>query len=313
MRVTVLKGGSSAEREISLASGLAVEEGLRALGHEVRPLDLHDPLAVVGAEELDWSEVVFIALHGGAGEDGRIQTLLELAGKCYVGSGPCACAVAMDKILTKHLCRSLAVPTPEWVALAGSEEEDAVLEAASVLGDEVVFKPAAEGSAIGVRLCPDHQELRQIWRERSAGAGRYLLERYIPGRELTLPMVSGRCTPIVEIRPKRGFYDYENKYTPGRTEYHCPAELPEGVAERVQRAGLLLWKCLDLRDMARIDFRLSEAGEAWCLEINTIPGLTKTSLLPMGARAVGLEFPQLCEALCAAALARARVAEGGAS
>jgi D-alanine-D-alanine ligase len=304
-------GGSSAEREISLATGNAVVEALRSLGHEVDPIDPVDPLAAMRSEELKRADVVFVALHGGAGEDGRIQALLELEGKSYVGSGPSACAVTMDKLLTKHILRSLEIPTPQWRTLPGDTPVETVLARAKELGSSVVLKPACEGSAIGVCIEPSEEELRRIWQERKERTGRWMLERYIPGRELTLPMVAGRCTPLVEILPKEGFYDYQNKYTPGRTEYRCPAELEAKLTERVHDAGLRLWDALNLHDMARMDIRLDGDGRFWILELNTIPGMTQTSLLPMGAKEIGLSFPQLCEALCEGPLERARRAAGG--
>lgn len=311
MRITVLMGGSSAEREISLATGNAVVSALRSSGHEVTSVDPTDPVAAVQSEEVRAAELVFVALHGGSGEDGRMQALLELAGKLYVGSGPTACAVSMDKLLSKHLMRSLGIPTPPWRSVPGKTPLEEVLAAAKELGSPLVFKPVSEGSAIGVAIDPSEERLREIWRECGASTGRWMLERYIPGRELTLPMVAGRCTPLVEILPKEGFYDYQNKYTPGRTEYHCPAEVPAAMEEEIRAMGLLLWKALDLQDMARMDLRLDEDGRFWFLEINTIPGMTQTSLLPMGAKEIGLSFAALCETLCAGPLQRARRDGGG--
>jgi len=313
MRIAVLMGGASAEREISLATGEAVAQALRSEGHEVLTLDPTDPLAMVQSEEIRTAELVFVALHGGSGEDGRMQALLELAGKLYVGSGPTACAVSMDKLLSKHLMRSLGVPTPEWRSLRGGTPLEEMLAIARDLGFPLVFKPVSEGSAIGVAIDPSEDQLREIWQECGTSTGRWMLERYIPGRELTLPMVAGRCTPLVEILPKEGFYDYQNKYTPGRTEYRCPAELKPPVEEELREMGLRLWNALNLQDMARMDLRLDENGRFWFLEINTIPGMTKTSLLPMGAKEIGLSFATLCETLCAGPLERARLDGGGRS
>ncbi len=300
MRITVLMGGSSAEREISLATGEAVVRRCALLDHEVLSLDPKDPLAAVQSEEIRAAELVFVALHGGSGEDGRIQALLELAGKLYVGSGPTACAVSMDKLLSKHLMRSLGVPTPSVAqSFAAGLRWKRCWRAPGNWVFPLVFKPVSEGSAIGVAIDPSEDRLREIWRECSASTGRWMLERYIPGRELTLPMVAGRCTPLVEILPKEGFYDYQNKYTPGRTEYRCPAELEAKVEEELREMGLRLWNALNLQDMARMDLRLDENSRFWFLEINTIPGMTKTSLLPMGAQEIGLNFAALCETLCA--------------
>ncbi len=311
LKITVLLGGSSAEREISLITGQAVAGALRSLQHEVFELDPLDPVAAMRQAELLESDVVFIALHGGWGEDGRIQALLELAGVAYVGSGPTACALAMDKILSKRVAQTLGIQTAPWRALGGGESLDELLTARDELGDEVVLKPADEGSAIGVWLKPDEARIREIWEDPQRRAGRWLLERYIPGRELTLPMVWGEVTPVIEISPKDGFYDYRNKYTAGRSEYHCPAEISSEAAAAVVQAGTRLWPELDLRDMARIDFRLDPEGGVWLLEINTLPGMTELSLLPMGAKALGYEFPQFCEQLCRRAHARGPHIPGG--
>jgi len=304
VRVAVLRGGVSSEREISLATGQAVAEALRGRGHEVIEIDPVDPVAACTTAACTTVEVVFVALHGGFGEDGRIQALLELMGKPYVGSPPRACALSMDKVLSKHLCRSLGIATAEWKVLEGDETADALVAAAAELGADVVLKPVDEGSAIGVHLRPSAEELRRIWDDPSRRPGRWLLERYIPGRELTLPMVWGEPTPVVEIRPHEGFYDYRNKYTPGRSEYLCPAPIDAAVADGLAAAGRRIWRELGLRDMARIDFRLDEEDRAFFLEINTLPGMTATSLLPMGAREMGLDFPEFCERLCRRALER---------
>lgn len=311
MKIAVLLGGMSAEREISLATGRAVAEALRSRGHSVVEIDCVDPVATTQEEEFVRTEVVFVALHGGFGEDGRIQALLELADKPYVGSGPAACALSMDKSLSKHLCRSLDIATAPWRVLHGDEAVDEVLQRASEVGEDVVLKPVDEGSAIGVWLRPSPEELAGIWTDPSRRPGRWLLERYIPGRELTLPMIWGEAAPAVEVKPKEGFYDYRNKYTPGRTEYLCPAPLPDQVARALAETGRRIWDALPLRDMARIDFRLDKEEHFFFLEINTIPGMTATSLLPMGAREMGLDFPEFCERLCAGALEREAPATGG--
>jgi D-alanine-D-alanine ligase len=313
LTVAVLQGGLSAEREISLVTGGAVAQGLRDAGHRVQAVDVVDPLAVLDEPAVRRCDVVFVALHGGFGEDGRIQALLDLAGRPYVGSGPGACALTMDKHLSKLLFRALEVDTAEWVLLEGDEDAATLRRRRKELGGEVVLKRNDEGSAIDVHLRPDDAALRRIWEDRARRPGRWLLERYIPGRELTLPVVAGTPTPVIEIRPKEGFYDYRNKYTPGRTEYLCPADLPAGTAEAVVAAGERLWRNLDLRDMARIDFRLDPGGRLCCLEVNTIPGMTGTSLLPMGAARLGLSFPDLCDRLCRGALRRAGGQPGGPS
>jgi D-alanine-D-alanine ligase len=311
LKITVLLGGVSAEREISLITGRGVAAALREAGNEVHELDPLDPIGAVRQRELLECDVVFVALHGGWGEDGRVQALLELAGKAYVGSGPTACALAMDKILSKLVFRSMGVPTADWRALCGDESVEQLLSAREDLGGEVVLKPADEGSAIGVSLCPDEGGLRAAWEDPARRAGRWLLERYIPGRELTLPMVWGEATPVIEIVPKEGFYDYRNKYTAGCSTYHCPAEIPGETAEAVLEAGRRLWPGFGLRDMARIDFRMDPQGGVWCLELNTLPGMTELSLLPMGARELGYDFASFCDRLCRLAHERGPASSGG--
>jgi D-alanine-D-alanine ligase len=305
MRIAVLMGGGTSEHEISLLTGRAVAKALDERGHEVRSVELErneDLLAALDGLDVD---VVFVALHGGAGEDGRVQAVLELAGIRYVGSGPGASAVAMDKVWTKQIAREVDVPTTEEAVFAPDDEDDAILDAALSLGPATVFKPVAEGSAVGVHLCPDVGALRDALGKIGHRTRRWMLEPYVAGRELTVGIVLGQACPVIEIRPKQGFYDYTNKYTAGRTEYDCPAELSDDVSRRVANDALRLSRALHLRDMARIDFRLDPQNRHFLLEANTIPGMTATSLLPKGAQAMGIEFGELCERLCGAAAERA--------
>jgi D-alanine-D-alanine ligase len=304
MQIAVLMGGDSSEREISLRSGQAVADALRAHGHAVDEVVLGDPLAALGSAAVRGADVVFVALHGGAGEDGRIQALLELTGRPFVGSTAGPCAVAMDKLWTKHICRSIGVPTPAWAELPQGAGTAQVVALACPLGWPVVLKPVAEGSTLGVTIAQDQAQLVSAWSDPGRRPGRWMLERYIKGRELTLPVLLGEAMAEIEMRPKQGFYDYANKYTPGRTAYDCPAAIAPAQRDALARHGLALFRALQLRDMARIDFRMDGALELFCLEANAIPGMTATSLFPMGARARGIEFPQVCERLCRAALAR---------
>jgi D-alanine-D-alanine ligase len=302
MKIAVLMGGGTSEHEISLLTGEAVARALEERGHEVRRVTLAT-CAGLDAGALN-ADVVFIALHGGAGEDGRVQATLERAGLAYVGSRPGPCAIAMDKVQTKEIARGIDVPVTEEAVFELPGERDAILEAAARFGDATVFKPVGEGSAVGVYVCRTREELQRVLAEEELAPGAWMLEPFVPGRELTVGLVLDEACPVIEIRPKDGFYDYTNKYTAGRTEYDCPADLPGDVADRVAADAVRLYEALDLRDMARIDFRLDPARGHFLLEANTIPGMTATSLLPMGAKALGMDFPTLCERLCEVAARR---------
>ncbi len=334
MNVWVIMGGSSSEREVSLTSGRAVAQALRQRGHGVwayelasgqfLPQDstnLPSGLRPAGGEELGWAarllltagalrgrvDVAFLALHGGAGENGTIQALLSSAGVSYTGSGPRASALAMDKALTKWVMEAVAIPTPRWQLLTYQWDKGYPPPEGlpGVPALPAVVKPAAEGSSVGVTVVGEAGQweaaLRAAWdaSERIPGEPvRILIEAYIPGRELTVSVLGGRALPVVEIVPRDGFYDYRNKYTKGRTEYRAPAELEAGQARRLQEYSVRLFQTLGCRGMARADFRLTASGEAHCLEINTIPGLTSLSLLPMAAAAEGIEFGALLEEIC---------------
>ena len=298
LHLAVLMGGGTSEHEISLSTGSAVADALLQRGHRVDRIVLErlEPRGWLGA--LGGVDVVFIALHGGAGEDGRVQALLELASVPYVGSRPGPSAVAMDKVWTKRIARDIGVPTtPEFVIEPDHAHEE-ILAAASDFGGHVVLKPTGEGSAVGVHICADRAALTRALAEHEPRTGTWMLEPYVAGRELTVPVLWDTPTPVIEIRPHAGFYDYANKYTRGRTSYDCPAALESAVADAVAAHALSLYRALHLRDMARIDFRLDASDRPFLLEANTIPGMTGTSLLPMGAAATGVDFGELCDRLC---------------
>ena len=210
----------------------------------------------------------------------------------------------MDKAWTKHVCVATGIPTADWVEIAPGATDAVVLAHARELGFPLVFKPVHEGSAVGVHIPRSAAELEAALTALGPRTVPWMLEAYIPGRELTVPWLWGSAFPIVEIRPKQGFYDYTNKYTQGASEYHCPADLSAEVAARVADAGNRLAVALRLRDMARIDVRLSDEGTPYVLEANTIPGMTAVSLLPMGAKAKGIDFPTMCDRLVRAAADR---------
>jgi len=315
MKVAVLMGGRSSEREISLRTGQGVARALRELGHdtvsvdaadgallpaggeeagargleEVLRLPLRAQVSVADVAEVRAADVVFIALHGTFGEDGRVQALLELAGKRYTCSGVLASALAMNKDMTKRIFLDAGVPTPRWtVHRPGRPPGPRDVEACG--GLPVVVKPNEEGSTVGLTIVERAQDLQPAFEKALRHGDVVLLEEYVPGRELTVAVLGDEALPVVEIRPKSGFYDYENKYTKGRTDYFCPADLPEALARHVRELGLKAAQVLGCTGMSRVDFRLAPEGEPSCLEVNTIPGMTPTSLVPMAARAVGLSY-----------------------
>ncbi|HSG00527.1 MAG TPA: D-alanine--D-alanine ligase [Vicinamibacterales bacterium] len=327
MKVAVLMGGRSSEREISLRTGRGVAQSLRQLGHEVTAVDAgtgrlleagheeeaaevtaleHAPAAtLVSAAALRDAEIVFIALHGGEGENGTLQALLELAGKPYTGSGVLASAMAMNKAVSKRLFEHAGIPTPEWqLVLPGAAPES--IEVGRMGGFPLVVKPNAEGSTVGLTIVNEAAALPEALRLAAAHGPEILIERFIPGREMTVAVLGDEALPIVEIRPKSGLYDYESKYTAGKSEYEVPAQLPESVTARMQDLGLRAARVLGCTGVSRVDFRLDPRNDPWCLEVNTIPGMTPTSLVPMAARARGMSYDQLVDRLLQLAVAEHR-------
>ncbi len=335
MKVTVLLGGDSPERDVSLASGAAILKALRARGHEVHAVDPALPaganaeprdakigerppgdLAPLAAEErFAWlnvkpvrsADVLFVALHGGAGEDGTIQALLESAGIVYTGSGILASALAMNKDRSKALFRGANVQTAPHILLDGSSEKERAGAGAAVAGAfgyPVVVKPNCQGSSVGFSFVPRAEDLDEALRLAGRFGGECVVERYVPGREVTVAILGGEALPVVEIVPEGGFYDYKRKYTKGTSRYVAPAELDEKTSARVRREAALAFRALACRDYARIDFRLSGDGEPYCLEVNTLPGMTELSLVPMAAKAAGIGFEDLVERIVGAAASR---------
>ena len=331
MKIALLMGGRSAEREISIRTGRGIAQALRNLGHDVTSVDAANgrllpagdeervalpaeaveklpassTSAVANAAAVNEAEVVFLALHGGAGEDGTIQALLDLAGKPYTGSGVLASALAMDKAVSKKMFLQEGIPTPEWVLLSAGEELPMV-DIEALGGYPLIVKPNTEGSTVGLTVVTRDQDLPDAVALAAEYGPDVLLERYIPGRELTVAVLGDEALPIVEISPKGGFYDYEHKYTAGMSEYFCPADLPEPLAARVKDLGVRASLALGCRGVSRVDFRLSPANEPYCLEVNTIPGMTPTSLVPMAAKARGLSYDQLVSKMLDLAVAEWR-------
>ena len=332
LRIAVLMGGTSEERDVSLASGSQVARALSSRGHDVVCVDTArgvlppaevsrlleegvgpdppppgsldllesgDTTALTRAPELRDTQVVFPALHGGSGEDGTLQALMDLSSLPYAGSGRLGCTLAMDKEVTKRLLRGAGIPTPDW--LVGPLALDHVV---GELGLPVIVKPPSGGSTLGLTLAHDLAELDAGVEESLRYEERVLFERYVPGRELTVAIVGEDALPVGEIIPAHEIFDYECKYQPGLAEEIFPADIPDETASRLQALALEAHRVLFLRDFSRVDFVLDGEGRPWCLEANALPGLTANSLLPRAAAAAGIPFAELCERIVRLALER---------
>ena len=312
-RVAVLKGGRSLERQVSLKSGARVEDALERLGHELIAIDVGADL--VERLQLERPELAFVALHGRDGEDGTVQELLDAMGIPYTGSGVSACIRAADKVLAKHAMRDGGIPTPDFFAF--NETAFKELGAARALPAieqrlrfPIVVKPAGQGSALGIKFARTAADVPSALVAAFSYDRKVLLERHIPGRDLAVSIVEQArlpmALPIVEAVPnEEDFYDFESRYEIGRTTFVCPAQLPEGVAERASALALEVFALLGCSGFARVDLMLdSEKGELFVLEADTIPGLTETSLLPQAADAAGISFDELVGLMLHAAAAQ---------
>jgi D-alanine-D-alanine ligase len=305
VKVAVLKGGRSLERGVSLRSGARVEDALERLGHEAVPLDAGADLVERLTEERP--DVAFVAMHGPGGEDGTAQELLEILGIPFTGPGVAACARCMDKALAKHEFLAAGVPTPEWFAF--NETAFRELGAADALGgieERLGFplgvKPSRGGSALGVKFAAGPEEVPAALVSAFSYDERVLLERFVEGRELAVSVLGGEALPIVEAIPTGGDrYDFEARYEIGRTTFACPAELSEAEAAGVTGAALAAYEALGCAGFSRVDLILADKGPR-VLEVNAIPGLTDTSLLPQAAEAAGMSFEQLVEKILDLAL-----------
>ena len=343
MKIVVLAGGLSPERNVSLSSGSMVCQALRDRGHQVALVDLFfgledhkgepeelfnapipDSFKKVSRQAPDleqvrasrkWkdvsaigpgvlelckkADVVYLGLHGACGEDGRIQAALDLLGVPYTGSGYLSSAIAMDKDLTKRLVADKVV-TPQWMRVDLTEEQlDGLVEEVSL---PAVIKPVDSGSSIGVFIANDKVELRHALEESVKLGGRVVIEQYIKGREIQVAVLNGKPLPSIEITPKEGFYDYENKYQPGAALEVCPAPIPAEWEERIGKAAVAVFETVGLSVYARADFIVTEDGTPYFLEINTLPGMTPTSLVPQEAAAVGMDYGTLCETIIRSSL-----------
>jgi D-alanine-D-alanine ligase len=309
MRVAVLKGGTSLERNVSLRSGARVEDALERLGHDVVPIDVGSDLVDrLAAERPD---VAFVALHGRGGEDGTVQELLELVGVPYTASGPGACIRCMDKVVAKHALRDAGIPTPDFYAFSQAAFEDLGAAKALPAIEErlefpIVVKPASGGSALGIKFARVAADVPGALVAALSYDTKVLLERFVAGRDLAVSVLDGQALPVVEAIPTGDSYDFEARYEIGATRFACPADLPEEIAAHAQELALATWRVLGCRGFARVDLML-EGDELTVLEANAIPGLTPTSLLPLAADAAGIGFDDFVARMLDLAVARTGV------
>ena len=297
LKITVMLGGPSAEREVSLRSGAGVVKALRSLGHEVHEVDPSDE---------KWhlpkgTDVVFLALHGTYGEDGTVQRRLEELRVPYTGCDPEASRIGFDKFLTKQRCVAAGVPTARFMLLDSPA-------ASWPMGWDppVVLKPARQGSSVGLQFVERVSDWGRALAEAMRFDSQVLMEEKIAGRECTVGILADEPLPIVEVRPKTGVYDYQTKYTAGATEYFCPAPFDEATTARIQAAALGAFKAIGGRDYSRVDVMVKPSGEPVVLEVNTLPGMTDNSLLPKAAAAAGIGYDALCQRMVDLALKRRR-------
>jgi D-alanine-D-alanine ligase len=340
-RVTLFLGGTSSERDVSLASGTRIAAALRGRGYSVTavdpavgPLSAAAEKAIIAGkvdtrppseEELrrmareslprlvsnipspDQADVVFLALHGGYGEDGTIQALLDVVGVPYTGSGHLASAIAMDKDVSKKLFRTAGVPTADWMMVnetqwGAGDSKDLIARAVETIGLPLIVKPSKQGSTVGLSVVKEAVGLKAAIDEAFRFDDEVMIERFVAGRELTVCILGGEALPVGEIIPKHEIYDYECKYTPGMAVEEFPAKLTAAVSANAQELARRAFVALKLKGCARIDFRMTESGELFCLEANTLPGMTGTSLVPQAAAAAGIDFPDLCDRIVSVAL-----------
>lgn len=327
MNIALLTGGLSSEREVSLSSGRGILNGLRNLGHNVRIIDpiygsehvsedvifkdkitkeypTQEKLRVlyrdnsrkliecINSDLFNDIDLVFIGLHGKYGEDGKIQTLLELRGLKYTGSGVQSSAIAMDKDLSKLYFLKHNIPTPDWIGIYGKDIVD-YEGCIKKFGTPVVIKPCDEGSTVGLTIARNKQEFYEGLNIASSYSDKIIVEKYIKGKELTVTIIDNEAFPVIEIVPHDGYYDYEHKYSKGMSNYICPARIPEEVADEAKKLSLIAFRALNCKVYARVDFLLSETNELYCLEVNTLPGMTELSLVPMAAKASNIDFDNL--------------------
>lgn len=332
MKIAVIFGGISTERNVAITGGRSVIEALTGLGHEIIACDpafgadfqaksetlisdmsqfndideiaSYNPrnyIDAINSPLFDDIEAAFIVLHGKYGEDGLIQSLLEFRGIPYTGSNVKSSSLSSDKSASKTCFISAGVLTPPWtlVSREGIKKEGLSKDIRTQFGKEIVVKPNDQGSTIGLTIIKggNLDEIEAALELAAKYSSDVLIEQYIGGRELTVGIVDGDALPIIEIEIEDGFYDYEHKYTKGKTNYICPAELSDDITEFTQTMALAAYHSLGCSGFGRVDFRLDEEGQPFCLEVNSIPGFTSQSLVPKAAKLVGIEFPELCDKL----------------
>ena len=286
-KIAVLMGGPSSEREVSLSSGKAMFAACAALGYDTISVEFKDDI-LSHLDTLKSVDIVLIALHGGIGENGRIQGMFESLGIRYTGSDALSSAICMDKHISKLLAEDVGIATPRWKRIRTGK---------SIYKNEFdypfVVKPNSEGSTIGLTIVHNKNDYDSAVEEAFKYDDEILIEEFISGKEITVSIVGEDVLPIIEIRPEHGLYDYECKYMKGLTEYICPAELNEDLTKRIKQTAFEVYKLLKCRHYGRVDLRLDNNNQHWFLELNTLPGMTDTSLVPKAAKAVGISFEQL--------------------
>ena len=286
-KIAVLMGGPSSEREVSLSSGKAMFAASAALGYDAISVEFKDDI-LSHLDTLKSVDIVLIALHGGIGENGRIQGMFESLGIRYTGSDALSSAICMDKHISKLLAEEVGIATPRWKRIRKGQ---------SIYKNEFdypfVVKPNSEGSTIGLTIVHNENDYDSAVEEAFKYDDEILIEEFISGKEITVSIVGEDVLPIIEIRPEHGLYDYECKYTKGMTEYICPAELNEDLTKRIKQTAFEVYKLLKCRHYGRVDLRLDNNNQHWFLELNTLPGMTDTSLVPKAAKATGISFEQL--------------------
>lgn len=296
-RIAVIMGGTSAEREISLKSGAAVARALEGAGRSVLQIDLgsgRDVLAALSKVDMD---VAFLALHGRLGEDGCVQGLLEVLGVPYTGSSVLASALAMDKVKAKELFRLHNIATPPYYVVTSAQAPRDVREIHGSFGFPVIVKPRREGSSVGLAKANSLEELELALSIAFEHDSSVLVERFVQAREVAVGLLDGKVLGAIEIAPKKGIYDYEAKYTAGMTEYFLPARISNGRLRGVTNLAERAVQALDASGAVRVDLLVTEGQNEYVLEVNTLPGMTETSLLPKIAASAGLSFSELCEAM----------------
>ncbi len=320
LKVALLLGGTSPERQVSKSSGFSIYNALKTLGYEIILIDpaygINQPkkeddffskqdftqisnrnyVEAINSNLFDDVDIAFLALHGKWGEDGTIQSLLELRGIKYTGSNVIASAISMDKIMSKILFKHYEIKTPKWISVENEDPESGIKKKIkNNFGYPCVVKPNDQGSTVGLTICKSESELAGAVELAREFSEKVLIEEYVEGHEITVGILEDKPLPVLEIKPKHGIYDYECKYTSGMSQYEVPAKLPDWVLTDLQKESIKAFKSLGCTVYGRLDFRVSNDYKPYCLEVNTLPGMTSTSLVPKMAKAVGISFEELVD------------------